>query len=184
MNILANLALQNLGVDIEDEERREVWKIENDSTADWALDKIREAQAEYNRFKWVVGDKVAQLQKALEEEKERMDSEVNFFQGKLCQYFETVPRKASKTQEVYKLPSGRLVKKYKQPKIERDEEKLVAWLEKNQMPELIKIKKSADWATLKKETEVVGERIISKNTGEVIEGVTAIPQNPEFIAEV
>jgi len=77
-----------------------------------------------------------------------------------------------------------LVKKYKQPKIERDEEKLVAWLEKNQMPELIKIKKSADWATLKKETEVVGERIISKNTGEVIEGVTAIPQNPEFIAEV
>ena len=184
MNILANLALQNLGVDIDDEQQRERWKITNDSSADWALDRIREAQAEYRRFEMVVNDKIAQLQEALEIEKEKMEREVNFFQGKLCQYFETVPRKATKTQEVYKLPSGRLVKKYKQPKIERDEEKLVAWLEKNQMPELVKIKKSADWATLKKETEIVGERVISKNTGEVIEGVTAVPQNPEFKAEV
>lgn len=184
MNILANLALQNLGVDIEDEERREVWKIENDSTADWALDKIREAQAEYRRFEMVVNDKIAQLQEALEIEKEKMERETGFFQNKLCEYFETVPKKASKTQEVYKLPSGRLVKKYKAPKIVRDDAKLVEWLEKNQMPELIKIKKSADWATLKKETEIVGELVISKNTREVIEGVTAIPQNPEFIAEV
>lgn len=184
MNILANLALQNLGVDIEDEERREVWKIENDSTADWALDKIREAQAEYRRFEMVVNDKIAQLQEALEIEKEKMERETGFFQGKLCEYFETVPKKATKTQEVYKLPSGRLVKKYKAPKIVRDDAKLVEWLEKNQMPELIKIKKSADWATLKKETEVVGERVISKNTGEVIAGVTAIEQNPEFLVEV
>ena len=184
MNILANLALQNLGVDIEDEERREVWKIENDSTADWALDKIREAQAEYRRFEMVVNDKIGQLKEALEIEKEKMERETGFFQNKLCEYFETVPKKASKTQEVYKLPSGRLVKKYKAPKIVRDDAKLVEWLEKNQMPELIKIKKSADWATLKKETEIVGELVISKNTGEVIEGVTAIPQNPEFKAEV
>lgn len=184
MNILANLALQNLGVDIEDEQQREVWKIENDSTADWALDKIREAQAEYRRFEMVINDKISQLQVALAAEKEKMERETGFFQNKLCEYFETVPRKASKTQEVYKLPSGRLVKKYKQPKIERDEEKLVAWLEKNQMPELVKIKKLADWVTLKKETEIVGERVISKNTGEVIEGVTAVPQNPEFKVEI
>ncbi len=184
MNILANLALQNLGVDIENEEQREGWSITDDGKADWALDKIREAQAEYRRFEMVVNDKIQQLQNALQKEKESMERETGFFQSKLAQYFETVPKKSTKTQEVYKLPSGRLVKKYKQPKIERDEEKLVAWLEKNQMPELVKIKKSADWATLKKETEVVGEAVVSKTTGEVIEGVTAVPQNPEFRAEV
>lgn len=184
MNILANLALQNLGVDIEDEQQREGWKIENDSQADWALDRIREAQAEYRRFEMVVNDKIAQLQAALQTEKERMENEVNFFQGKLCKYFETVPRKKTKTQEVYKLPSGRLVKKYKAPKIVRDDAKLVEWLEANSMDELVKIEKKPDWATLKKETEIVGERVISKNTGEVIAGVTAIEQNPEFIAEV
>ena len=83
MNILANLALQNLGVDIGDEQQRERWKITNDSSADWALDRIREAQAEYRRFEMVVNDKIAQLQEALEIEKEKMEREVNFFQGKL-----------------------------------------------------------------------------------------------------
>lgn len=184
MNIIDNLAIKNLGVDIEDEQQREGWKIENDSQADWALDKIRETQAEYKRFEMVVNDKIQQLQEALETEKERMENEVNFFQGKLAQYFETVPKKATKTQEVYKLPSGRLVKKYKAPKIVRDDAKLVEWLEANSMDELVKIEKKPDWATLKKETEVVGERVISKNTGEVIEGVTAIEQAPEFKVEV
>lgn len=184
MNIIENLAMENLGVDIEDEQQREGWKIENDSQADWALDKIREAQAEYRRFKMVVDDKIQQLQEALEKEKESMERETGFFQSKLAQYFETVPKKATKTQEVYKLPSGRLVKKYKQPKIKRDNEALVAWLERNDMTELVKIEKKADWATLKKQTEIAGERVISKHTGEVIEGVTAVPQNPEFKVEV
>ena len=184
MNIIENLAMQNLGVDMEDEQQRESWKIQNDSQADWALDKIREAQAEYRRFEMVVNDKIAQLEAALAAEKERMEKEVNFFQGKLAQYFETVPRKTTKTQEVYKLPSGRLVKKYKSPKIERDEEKLVAWLEANGMTELIKIRKSPDWATFKKDTEIVGDKVVSKTTGEVIDGITVIEQAPEFKVEV
>lgn len=184
MNILANIALKNLGVDIEDEQQKESWKIQNDSQADWALDKIREAQAEYRRFELVVNDKIAQLQEALAAEKEKMEREVGFFLGKLAEYFETVPKKKTKTQETYSLPSGRLIKKYKGPKIVRDDEKLIEWLEANGMTELVKVQKSPDWATLKKETEIVGEQVISKNTGEVIPGVVAVPQNPEFTVEV
>lgn len=184
MNIIENLALQNLGVDIEDEQQREGWKITDDGKADWALDMIRERQAEFRHFEMVVNNKIAQLKEALKVEKENMQYNVGFFQSKLAQYFETVPRKTTKTQETYKLPSGRLVKKYKQPKIVKDDEKLVAWLESNDMTELVKIEKKADWATLKKETEVTGERVISKHTGEVIEGVVAVPQNPEFKVEV
>lgn len=184
MNIIENLAMENLGVDIEDEQQREGWKIENDSQADWALDMIRERQAEYRRFEMVVNDKITQLQEVLKIEKENMQYNVGFFQSKLAQYFEAVPKKKTKTQETYKLPSGRLVKKFKNPKIVRDDEKLVEWLERSGMTDLVKIKKSADWATLKKETEVVGERVVSKHTGEVIEGVTAIEQAPEFKVEV
>jgi len=184
MNMIENLALKNLGVDIEDEKQREGWKIENDNSADWALDKIRESQAEYRRLEIAVNNKIEQLKEALQKEKEGMEREINFFQGKLAEYFETVPRKTTKTQETYKLPSGRLVKRYKAPKIKRDNEKLVEWLEQNDMTEFVKIEKKADWATLKKETEIAGERVISKHTGEVIEGVTAVPQNPEFKVEV
>ncbi len=184
MNIIENLALKHLGIDIDNVEQQESWKIENDSQADWALDKIREAQAEYRRFEMVVNDKIAQLQTALAAEKEKTESEVSFFQGKLAQYFETVPRKKTKTQETYKLPSGRLVKKYRAPKIVRDNDKLVEWLEQNGMTELVKIQKSPDWATLKNDTEISGEVVVSKHTGEVIPGVTAVPQNPEFKVEI
>ena len=183
-NILASLALQNLGVNIEDEEQREGWKIENDSQADWALHKIREAKAEYRRFEMVVHDKIEQLKAALAAEKEKLDREVGFFQGKLYEYFEQVPKKKTKTQETYKLPSGRLVLKHKQPRFERDEDKLVAWLETNNMTDLVKVKKYADWAGLKADTEVVGNQVVSKSTGEIIDGVVAVPQSPEFIVEV
>lgn len=176
--------MQNLGVDIEDEQQKEQWKIENDSQADWALDKIREAQAEYRRFEMVVNDKIAQLQAALEKEKERMEREVGFFSGKLAEYFETVPRKKTKTQETYNLPSGRLIKRYRSPKFERDDEKLVAWLESMGLSELVKIQKYPDWATLKKETEVAGNKVVLKATGEIIDGVTVIEQPPEFKVEV
>lgn len=182
--------MENLMLDLIDEfldvqeEEKEVWKVEDDSQADWALDKIREAQAEYKRFEMVVNDKIEQLRAALDKEKESMERETSFFESKLCEYFETVPKKATKTQETYKLPSGRLVKKYKQPKIERDEEKLAKWLENNDLKKLVKIKKTADWATLKKETEIVGDKVIYKATGEVVEGVEAIEQSPEFKVEV
>lgn len=183
-NILANLALQNLGLDVEDEQQREGWSIKDDGQADWALDKIREARADFRRFEMVVKEKVGQLQAALATEQQKMDREIGFFQGKLFEYFGTVESKETKTQKVYKLPSGRLMLKYKQPRFERNEEKLVEWLEKNNMPDLVKVSKSADWATIKKETDVVGEQVVSKNTGEVIEGVMALPQAPEFTVEV
>ena len=184
MNIIESLATQNLGIDIEDEQQKEEWRIDNDSRADWALDKIREARAQYRRLEMVVNDKIAQLKAALEKEKERMEREAGFFECKLAEYFESVPKRKTKTQETYKLPSGRLVKKYKQPQIVRNEDKLVAWLENNSMTELVKIQKRADWATLKKETDIAGEKIISKHTGEIIDGVRAVARNPEFKVEV
>lgn len=80
MNIIENLALKHLGIDIDNVEQQESWKIENDSQADWALDKIREAQAEYRRFEMVVNDKISQLEAALAVEKEKMERETGFFQ--------------------------------------------------------------------------------------------------------
>lgn len=184
MNIMKGLAIKNLGLDTENEEQREEWRVENDSQADWCLDMIREYQAEYNRFKIVVDNKISQLQEALEKEKEQAEKNINFFTGKLAQYFATVPKKKTKTQESYKLPSGRLVKKYRNPEFIRKDEELVKWLEENNMTELIKIRKSANWAKLKKKAQVAGDKVVLEDTGEVINGVKAVERNPEFKVEV
>lgn len=184
-DVLARLAAAKLAIDTENEQEKEAWAIKDDLQADWALDKIRESEAEYRRFEMVVNDKIRQLVTALNTEREKMENETGFFKSKLAEYFSTLNnKKATKTQETYKLPSGRLVLKHKQPKIERDDDKLVPWLLERHMPWLVKTKKTADWANLKAETQVVGDKVISKQTGEVIDGVVAVPQSPEFTVEV
>lgn len=184
MNVMKEIALDNLDVDMDFEDKKEEWCIKNDLQADWCLDMIREYQNEYKRFKDVVEVKIAQLEGALEAEKRKAENEISFFKTKLAEYFETVPKQQAKTQESYKLPSGKLVKKYKQPQFKRNNAELVKWLEKNKMDNLVKLEKKANWAELKRKAKIVKGRVIYEDTGEVISGVKAIPRNPEFRVEV
>ncbi|MDO6353978.1 host-nuclease inhibitor Gam family protein [Caloramator sp. CAR-1] len=167
----------------EGETQQEGFKVDSDLKADWCLDKIREANAEYNRFEMVVNAKIEQLQQALRKAQEKRDREVGFFEAKLREYFETVQAKETKTQKSYTLPSGKLVLKYQQPEFKRDEDTLLNWVENNK-PQYVKIKKSVDWSSLKKTVKVVNGMVIDSETGEVIEGVTVEEREPKFIVEV
>lgn len=184
-DILSKIAMDNLSVDLDDETEKDVWKVKDDTVADWCLDKIRTSKSEYLRFEKVVSAKVKELQDALSKEKQRFDSESDFFKGKLFEYFNSIPKKKkTKTQESYKLPSGRLVKKYKKPKYVRQDDEIVLWLEKNDMKDYIKIKKTADWGELKKGTARAGKQVVLKDTGEIIKGITVIDQPEEFKIEI
>ncbi|TDT63392.1 host-nuclease inhibitor Gam family protein [Fonticella tunisiensis] len=177
-----DLRLSDVFLPVEETEQ-EGFRVDDDLKADWCLDKIREANAEYNRFEMVVNAKIEQLQQALKKAQEKRDREVGFFEGKLREYFETVKAKETKTQKSYSLPSGKLVLKYQQPEFKRDEDTLLNWVENNK-PQFIKIKKSVDWSNLKKNVKVVNDLIIDSQTGEIIEGVTIEEREPKFVVEV
>lgn len=89
-------------------EENKGWKITDAVTADWALDKIREGKAEYNQKEMIVREKIRQLEEWLEKERAERDRTVNFFTAKLQEYFETAPKKRTKTQEILELPTGTL----------------------------------------------------------------------------
>ena len=181
-NVMMNIIDENLNIQ---EEEKETWKVENDLSADWCLDKIREAKAEYNRFEMVANAKIEQIQAALMAQKEKMDSEVGYFEYKLREYFNGLSNiKATKTQATYNLPSGKLLLKQKGPEFIQDDVKLVKWLENNKLNQLVKIKKSPDWATLKKDVSIVNNKVVSTYTGEIVEGVTVLERDPEFKVEV
>lgn len=183
-NIMLNLIDEFLQVE---DTNKEAWKVEDDLTADWCLDKIREAKAEYNRLEIVINDKIQQLQNRLEKERQKMEQEVSFFESKLREYFETLEEKQLKTTKTmmkYKLPSGELVKKFPGPEFKRDNEALVKWLEDNQMDEYVEIKKQPKWGELKKKTKVVGNNVVFEDTGEIVEGIEVIERAPEFKVEV
>ena len=149
-----------------------VFTVKDDSTAQWCMKKIREAEADRAMWK-------AHYEAQMEKVNKAADESIAYFTAKLEEYFANVPHKATKTQESYTLPGGKLIRKKQQPKFETDDEALVPWLEENFMGQLVKVKKSADWAALKKICSVTpdGEHVVT-DEGEIIPGVT-VTQRPD-----
>lgn len=174
------------------EEEKETWKIENDLSADWCLDKIREIQAEYNRFELVAKEKIYQLEMALTREREKMEREAGFFEFKLQEYFISIEvnAKETKTQKSYKLPSGVLKLKKATMFFDYDKNKMLEYVEENWdeawQEQYIKTVKEFKWADFKKTIEIKDNKIIDKETGKEIkiDGL-GIDEKPEvFSVEV
>lgn len=157
--------------DYTDEAQQEGFSIRDDSTADWALVKIKEEYAERDRLLELVKAKQEELK--AKSEQIIMDSErkTSFLRYKLAEYFGTVKTKETKTQKTYKLLSGSLV--YKKPAVtyERSEEALATWLEGNGYEELVQTVKKPKWAELKPLVCASGDKCVMALTGEVIEGI-------------
>ena len=150
----------------------EEFTVTDDATAQWCMKKIKEAEADKEMWRKHYEAQMEKVNKAA-------DESIAYFTAKLEEYFANVPHKATKTQESYTLPGGKLIRKKQQPKFETDDEALVPWLEENFMGQLVKVKKSADWAALKKICSVTpdGEHIAT-DEGEIIPGVT-VTQRPD-----
>lgn len=75
-------------------ETAEDFQITDDQTADWAVRKIKDADAELERMKnWFEAQIIAA--------KDRHDQTVSYFSGKLAQYMDTVPARETKTTRKY-----------------------------------------------------------------------------------
>lgn len=151
---------------------REEFTVTDDAAAQWCMKKIKEAEADRAMWK-------AHYEAQMEKVNKAADESIAYFTAKLEEYFANVPHKTTKTQESYTLPGGKLIRKKQQPKFETDDESLVPWLEDNFMGQLVKVKKSADWAALKKVCSVTpdGEHVATDD-GEIIPGVT-VTQRPD-----
>lgn len=144
--------------------------VTDDKAAEWCMKKIREAEADRAMWK-------AHYEAQMEKVNKAADESVAYFTARLEEYFASVPHKATKTQGSYTLPGGKLILKKQQPKFEVDDDTLVPWLKSNFMAHLVKVKESADWATLKKVVNVSGSGVTT-DEGEVIPGVT-VTQRPD-----
>lgn len=144
--------------------------VTDDKAAEWCMKKIKEAEADRAMWK-------AHYEAQMEKVNKAADESVAYFTAKLEEYFASVPHKATKAQESYTLPGGKLIRKKQQPKFDVDDDTLVPWLKSNFMAHLVKVKESADWATLKKVVNVSGSGVTT-DEGEVIPGVT-VTQRPD-----
>lgn len=151
--------------------------VDNDQKAEWAARKIREARQDTQKWTEYYERQLSAIRRANE------DTEA-YFAALLADYFETVPHKATKTQESYSLPSCKLVLKAQQPEFNRDEAVLCDYLDKKGRDDLVKITRRADWAALKKMLKVMEDGTCVDADGEVVEGVQAFSRQPEFKIEM
>lgn len=170
---------------------REPFVCDNDMKAEWCLMKIRKARREQQEQK-------EELQRQMQFYIDQMavvdheaDEEVSFFEGILKGYFQKRVdegfTKEAKTKVSYKLPTGELMMKHRDPEYDykTNQDQTIKFLEKNKMDAaFVKVKKELNWKDMKPFTKVVDGSVVMKETGEIVPGITATEREDEFIVEV
>ena len=153
------------------EPEQERYHITSDAEADRWVEKIRDARAERDRFVNACNERIAEFEARAKAAEEECDKECGYALALLHEYFGTVERKRSKTQETYSLPSGKLV--YKMPSIAPriDEERLLNWV-KAEAPEFVATTVKTKWGELKKALVLKDDHYIFTATGEIVDGLT------------
>jgi len=150
--------------------------IDTDAKAEWALQKIREARADRDRFvKWYT-DKIKEI-------KEQCDFNTMNLERMLKEYFDSVPHRETKTQSIYDLPSGKPFVKNQNQEYKHDDKTVIDWLKKNGGNQFIEVEESLKWGDLKKAGAVVGGKMFDENVEE-IPGIEVINKDPVFCVEV
>lgn len=163
---------------LQNEEERKPFVIDDDSKAEWAMRKIAELRMDTEKWQAHFDSQMDKIRKANE------DSEA-FFTACLMQYFEQVPKHETKTQAKYSLPGGDLVRKKQEPEYKRDDSKLLCFLQENDMGEYVKQKPTLDWASLKKACAVQPDgTVVDKETGLVLEGIFAQERPDKFEVKI
>lgn len=151
------------------------WKIDSDQKAEWALQRIQEAEVDFQKWLDYYNGMIDRCRKDMEQT-------VSFMRQRLQEYFNQVPHKETKTQEKYQLPSGELILKKPKSVWKYDPEKMYDWVTDNALgSDYIQVKRSLMWGDLKKRfVETPDGKIADKETGVMCEAVTIEKSEPMF----
>ena len=146
------------------------FKVIDDKSADWAIEKIHETREEYDRRINLAKERINDLKQEINKLEEQKENETSHLTMLLKDYFQTIkdtikPTKAGNL--IYKLLEGRKISLNKKVNYIKDEEKLLDWAEKNNF---IKITKSCNWADIKSNIETIEGNVVIN--GEVVDFIT------------
>lgn len=167
----------------EGEQERERFQVDTAEKADWALRKLAKIRRQRQENRRLAGAEIDKVKAWLAAEEERLERDEDYFLGLLADYHRRVLAEDPKAKTV-RLPHGRLLMRAQPPEFERDEERLLEWLDARGMAEFVRTKREPDWQRLKPLVAATpGGAVVVADTGEVVEGVRATIRPPKFAAE-
>lgn len=187
-----SLALEIINEVIESQEiENQGFVIDTDAKCEWSLRKIQESRIEAQRIINLCQTMINSYQEKIDKTQDALERETSYFTGLLRMYFDTVPQKAkkvTKTTVSYILPSGKL--KMTTPGVEykRDADRLGTFLKENNYKTFYEEKYIPKWDAIKKrlddEFKVVGDKVVDKTNGLILEGVNVLEREIKFEVEV
>lgn len=155
--------------------KKENFIVKDQSSANWCVKKIANCDEEILALKKFVADEKLKLDNYLDTMLKEKLANRRYFEALLMPYAQET-LKFSNLKSI-KFPEGTIGFHANQPKIEKDEAALMTFVETS-LPEFVKVKKSVNWADLKKECVMTGDKMVTKD-GEVVEGVKVLPAEPD-----
>ena len=153
------------------EEEKEKFEVNSLSSADWALRKIKELEADIKQNMDFPESEKIRLEQWLESENHKYQESIEYFNGLLGHYLQELRKDNPKAK--ISTPHG-TVSTRKNPKQWTYSDDVLAELEEKEMFEFIRIKKEVDKKELKKVLSATDDGIVVNSDGEVIKGVTVV----------
>lgn len=147
--------------------------ISDDVTADKAIEDLRELGEVKARLERVTRARIEELTEQNNKKIESLTLQEEDIKAQLRAYSLSISdsMKHTKTQAKYILPAGTIVVKKPKKTLTADKDTLLNWAKENDK-ELVKekITETIDWATLKKDLEILDDgQVLRKSTGEILE---------------
>lgn len=153
------------------EEEKEKFEVNSLSSADWAIRKIKELEANIKQNNDFAESEKIRLEQWLESENHKYHESIEYFNGLLSHYLQELRKDNPKAK--ISTPHG-TVSTRKNPKQWTYSDDVLAELEEKEMFEFIRIKKEVDKKELKKVLSATDDGIVVNSDGEVIKGVTVV----------
>lgn len=169
-----------------EEEQLDQVAVLDDTSAEMILMQLKAAQQQYERMD-------AWYDQQKKKAKEIYERTRFWAESCLRPYFDMVPTTGKKIL-TYDMPGGTMKLSIQDPKYDVQDDQLVPWLEKNNLADMVAIKKEARWGEFKKtikgkngiqtaEDENGILRVVTPD-GELVPGVTVTNREPKFTVTV
>lgn len=178
MNALQKYELEEIdGLDLQDEQIKERFKIENKEQLNWALRMLSALDNEKNEIDELTAKEIERITAWRGKEVEGINHTKGFFEGLIMEYA-FYCRKENPEFKSVKTPYGSIGYKKQQPKWLYDDQKLIEHLESASSLDLIRIKKEPVKTEIKKRFKIMEDGRVVDEDGIIVDGITV-----EFLEE-
>lgn len=170
-------------IDLTDGEEleKEKFEVKDISGASWVLRKLSALKKKDNEIKLLADEELERINSWRDRELKANEGSREYLEGLLTKFYS----EQLEVDEKFKIstPYGRVSTRKQQPAIEYRDEEVIAWLERNDNVELIRIKKEIDKVALKSKMTISGDCMIDEN-GTVVDGVVVLQREPKIVISV